>query len=62
MTLGQFMFFIKKKMELDPNKALFIMISDQMRSGSCTMGELYTEFKDTDNFLYIKYALENTFG
>ena len=29
---------------------------------SSTMGQIYTEHKDEDSFLYIAYGGENTFG
>lgn len=30
--------------------------------GSATMGQVYSEHKDEDGFLYVAYSGENTFG
>lgn len=62
LTLGQFVYIIRKRIELNPEQALFIMINHSLAPNNKTISELYDTHKDKDNFLYITYTSENTFG
>lgn len=62
ITIGQFAFIIRQRLKLPPQKALFIFIDHHMPLASSLMGSVYDIHKDSDNFLYITYAEENTFG
>ena len=62
MTLGQFIYVIRKRIKLESNQALFIWINNGLVTSSKTMMEIYSENKDEDGFLYIDYTNENTFG
>ena len=62
MTVSQFMFVIRKRMSLPPEKAIFIYVNKLIPSPTSSMYDLYTSEKDRDNFLYMSYAAENTFG
>ncbi|KAJ5136950.1 autophagy protein 8 [Penicillium atrosanguineum] len=48
LTVGQFVYVIRKRIKLSPEKAIFIFVDE--------------EHKDEDGFLYITYSGENTFG
>ena len=54
--------FIRKKMKLSPEKAIFLFINGCIPPSSCIMAQFYSIYKDIDGFLYITYAYENTFG
>jgi len=62
LTLGQFIFIIRKRLILSPEKALFIFVNNNLPLTSHLIRELYSIHCDPDGFLYIKYASENTFG
>lgn len=62
LTVGQFVYVIRKRMKLPPEKAIFIFVHNQIPNQSCLMSSIYEESKDNDEFLYIKYTGENTFG
>lgn len=62
LTLGQFIYVIRKRLQLSPNEALFLFINGHIISNGTTIGHIYDEHKDLDGFLYIKYSKENTFG
>lgn len=62
LTIGQFVHVIRKRLELPPEKALFLFCNKILPVASWTMGVLYNKHKDHDEFLYISYAGENTFG
>lgn len=62
MAMGQFIYVIRKRMRLEPEKALFFFINDTLAPSSRTMGQLYQEHKADDGFMYITLGVENTFG
>ena len=61
-TVGQFMHTIRERIKLKPEEALFLFINGHIVTCSSTIGDVYTNLKDADGFLYIQYAKENTFG
>ena len=61
LTVGQFIFVVRKRIQLSPEKALFCFIDDTIPSTNSLMSQLYTDHKDEDGFLYISYTGENTF-
>lgn len=61
-TVGQFVFMIRKRIVLPSHKAMFIFIDNVLPSTSELMTVLYEKHKDPDEFLYITYSGENTFG
>ena len=62
LTIGQFIYVIRKRICLQPEEALFLFVSNRMVSTNSIMNEVYNLYKDNDGFLYIQYAKENTFG
>ena len=62
MTLGQFMYVIRKRIKLDSSQALFFFINNILCNNTQTLSEIYNIYKDNDGFLYITYTSENTFG
>lgn len=62
LTVAQFMYIIRKRIQLPPEKAMFLFVNKVLPATSATMGSIYEESKDEDGFLYIAYSGENTFG
>lgn len=62
MTMGQFLFVIRKRINLDPKNALFITVNNGLVTGSRNIGIVYEDHCDEDGFLYVVYTTENTFG
>ena len=62
LTLGQFIYIIRKRIKINPEKALFLFINGKIPSTSQLISTIYDENKDEDGFLYITYSGENTFG
>lgn len=61
-TLGEFLFYIRKKLLLNEYNALFLLIGDVIPPNNSTLGVLYDTYRDMDGYLYITYSFENTFG
>ena len=62
MLMNQFIYVIRKRIELEPSDSLFVMTANQLASSNMTMGEIYEKYCEEDGFLYITYTSENTFG
>ena len=62
MRMDQFIYIIRKHMELNANQAIFIVVNKNLVPSQKDMGTVYEENKDKDGFLYLNYSLENTFG
>lgn len=62
LTAGQFVYVIRKRIKLNPEKAIFIFVNNVLPPTPALMSSIYEEHKDEDGFLYITYTGENTFG
>lgn len=63
LTAGQFVYVIRNRVKLPPEKAIFIFVGSSVIPPSASLiSTLYQEYKDSDGFLYITYSGENTFG
>ena len=62
LTVGQFVYVIRKRLVLPPEKAIFLFIGGILPPTASLLGSIYDEHKDRDHFLYITYSGENTFG
>ena len=62
ISVAQFMWIIRKRIQLPSEKAIFLFVNKTIPQSSSTMGQIYNNFKDEDGFLYISYSGENTFG
>jgi len=62
LTVGQFVYVIRKRIKLPSEKAIFIFVNDILPPTAALMSTIYEEHKDDDGFLYVLYSGENTFG
>ena len=62
LTVGQFIYVIRKRLQFPSEKAIFLFINNQIAPSSKMMGEIYEKNRETDYFLYCSYSYENTFG
>lgn len=62
LTVGQFVYVIRKRIKLSAEKAIFIFVNNVLPPTAALMSSIYDEHKDEDGFLYIAYSGENTFG
>ena len=62
LTVGQFVYVIRKRIKLEPEKAIFIFVNNTLPSTAALMSQIYKDHKDEDGFLYVTYSGENTFG
>ena len=62
LTVGQFIFIIRKRVDLPPERAIFLFVNGMIPPTAVLMSVIYNENRDKDGFLYITYSGENTFG
>nr|XP_021336933.1 microtubule-associated proteins 1A/1B light chain 3C-like [Danio rerio] len=63
LTLGQFVSLLRSKIALEASQALYLLVSGKnMSCLSASMGEVYSQFRDPDGFLYMTYASQDMFG
>ena len=62
MSLGQFIYVIRKRIKLNPEMALFVLVNGTLQPSNKLLEDIYENNKDIDGFLYIVYTSENTFG
>lgn len=62
LTAGQFVYIIRKRINLSPEQAIFIFINNFLPPTSSLISTLYETHKSKDGFLYMTYSGENTFG
>ncbi|XP_057996607.1 autophagy-related protein 8C-like [Hevea brasiliensis] len=62
LTVGQFVYVIRKRIKLSAEKAIFVFVKNTLPPTVALMSAIYEENKDEDGFLYMSYSGENTFG
>jgi GABA(A) receptor-associated protein len=62
LTIGQFMYIIRKRLKLEASEALYLFAEGHILTCSTMMNIAYDNYRDQDGFLYLKYSKENTFG
>lgn len=63
ITLGQFMYVIRKRIKIGDEESLFFFVNDNVLvNTSQTMITVYDSHKDEDGFIYLTYCSENVFG
>jgi GABA(A) receptor-associated protein len=62
LTVGQFMYVIRKRCKLAPEKALFLFVDNKLPMANNLMSQLYKSNANEDGFIYITVHEESTFG
>lgn len=62
LTVGQFVYVIRKRISVPPEKAIFIFVNNMLPPTAALMSQVYEQHKDEDGFMYMMYGGENTFG
>lgn len=62
LTVGQFIFVIRKHIRLSPEKAIFMFVDNTLPPTGAPMSQIYEAHHEEDKFLYFTIHGENTFG
>lgn len=55
MTVGQFVYVIRKRIKLSPEKAIFIFVDEVLPPTAALMSSIYEEHKDEDGYVNIYF-------
>jgi GABA(A) receptor-associated protein len=62
LTMGQFMYVVRKRIAIAPEQAIYLFVNGNLPTTSEQMNNIYDKYKSEDGFLYVTYSGENTFG
>ena len=62
LTVGQFIYIIRKQIKLAPEQAIFIFVNNTIPQTSSLISQVYKEHKDSDGFVYFFIDIEHCFG
>ena len=63
LTIGQFVYTLRKRIKLQPEEALFLFVNGNALAPTAQLlSATYNEHKDEDGFLYFVISKEETFG
>ena len=62
LSISSLLCIIRKKINITDKQAIFIFVKNCLVPMNTTLGDIYQEYRSEDNFLYIVYTTENTFG
>ena len=62
LTIGQFMYVIRKHIKLKSSQAFFLFIKETIPPVTALVGDIFEKSKDIDGFLYVVFTTENAFG
>jgi GABA(A) receptor-associated protein len=62
LTVGQFVYVIRKRISIPSDKAIFIFVNNTLPPTAALMSAVYESHRDEDGFMYMMYSGENTFG
>ena len=62
LTVGQFIFVIRKRIKIPAEHALFLFVNGTIPSSASMMSSIYDNNMAEDGFLKITYSQESTFG
>jgi len=63
LTIGQFMYVIRKRIKLAPEQAIFLFVAaGTLPPSVSTLQAVYDQHGNEDGFLYMTYSGENFFG
>lgn len=62
MTVGQFMYVLRKRLKITPDKALYIFFGSNLEPNNSELSRVYEKHREPDMFLYATIGAEKTFG
>src|SRR3989338_9321116 len=61
ITVGKFVYEIRKHMKLSHEKAIFLFVDNILPPTAALMSRIYEHYRSDDRFFYLTYIFYNTF-
>ena len=62
LRIGELLITVRKNLPIESTDAIFMYCGSTLVTAQHTCEDLYQKYRNSDGFLYMDYALENTFG
>lgn len=62
LTMGQFMYLLRRHMTLPPEEALFLFVGNMLVPGSERIVDVWSRYRSEDGALHVVYSGESAFG
>ena len=62
LTMGQFVYVIRKRIKLPADQAIFIFVNNILPPAASLMSQIYKDHADADGFVYCYISGESSFG
>jgi GABA(A) receptor-associated protein len=62
LTVGQFMYIIQKRVTIKHTQSIILFCNGVILNHASLIGDVYISHADNDDFLYIQFMIEDTFG
>lgn len=62
LTIGQFVYILRKRIKLSSDQAIFVFINNTLPACSILISQAYKEYEDEGGFLTMYISEESTFG
>lgn len=62
LSFGQFIYIIRKKIQINETDALFFYINNKIHSNNKNISDIYNDEVDEDGYMYVYVSAESTFG
>ena len=62
LNVGQFVYVIRKRLRLSPEKAIFLFMENMLPPTGASMSQMYKDHADSDGFLYAMAAGDHVYG
>lgn len=62
LSFGQFVYVIRKRIQLPPDQAIFLFVNNTLPPASALVSQVYNENRSDCGFLFLSLSEESTFG
>ena len=62
LTMGQFIYVVRKRIAIKEEQSIFLYINNKIIQSSSLFSQLHKEQKEPDGFLYVYITSESVFG
>ena len=62
LTIGHFIYVVRKRINIQATETIFLFVNKRLPPSNMSMGNLYSDNKDEDGFMYCTYSSDTAYG